>query len=215
MVLWIGCFNNWLARLTHLQVNPQTWTGCRFGYFFFLFYFGRHYSSVLLVLMSLEKCFAVYFPLKAKTVCIVKTAKRTSGIVGVMLAGYDSIYIFITESFNCDEDGLGLCVYNVDFKVISILDSLDSVLYSFGPFLLMFVTNFAIVFKFMIAKCKSNSTESTIQALSKAATRGTAMVVTVSVTFLILTAPTALHMALMFVIQESDKPMYVVLLNVT
>ena len=44
----------------------------------------------------------------------------------------------------------------------------------------------------MRAKCKSNSTESTDQALSKAATRGTAMVVTVSVMFLILTAPTAM-----------------------
>ena len=102
---------------------------------------------MLLVLMSLEKCFAVYFPLKAKTVCTVKTAKWTTGIVGVMLAGYDSIYIFITESFNFVEEGLRLCVYNVDFKVISILNSLDSVLYSFGPFLLMFVTNFAVVFE--------------------------------------------------------------------
>ena len=34
----------------------------------------------------------------------------------------------------------------------------------------MFITN-VIVFKFMKAKCKSNSTESTNQALSKAATR--------------------------------------------
>ena len=132
-----------------------------------------------------------------------------------MLAGYDSIYIFITESFNCDEDGLSLCVYDVDFKVISILNSLDSVLYSFGPFLLMFITNFAIVLKFITVKCKTNSTESTNQALAKSATRGTTMVMTVSVTFLLLTAPTALYVALMFAIQESDKPMYVVLMNVT
>ena len=113
------------------------------------------------------------------------------------------------------EDGLRFYVYNVDFKVISILIFLDSVPYSFGPFLLMFVTNFAIVLKFMSGKCKSNSTESTSQALSKSATRGAVMVVTVSVTFLILTAPNAVYMALMFVIQESDKPMYVVFMNVT
>ena len=47
--------------------------------------------------MSLEKCFAVYFPLKSKTVCTVKTAKWATGIVGVILAGYDSVYIFVTE----------------------------------------------------------------------------------------------------------------------
>ena len=72
----------------------------------------------------------------------------------------------------------------------------DSVLYSFGPFALMFATNFAIVLRFLGAKCKSNqsnSSESTNQALAKSATRGTAMVVTVSVTFLILTAPSALY----------------------
>ena len=84
----------------------------------------------------------------------------------------------------------------IDRNVISALHTVDSVLYSFGPFALMFITNFSIVFKFMRAKCKQNSTESTNQALSKSATRGTAMVITVSVTFIILTAPTAVDMVL-------------------
>ena len=65
--------------------------------------------------------------------------------------------------------------------------TIDSILYAFGPFAVMFITNFGIVIKFMTAKCKkSNSTESTNQALVKAATRGTAMVVTVFATFLLL-----------------------------
>ena len=104
------------------------------------------------------------------------------------------------------------CVYNIDFKVISILIILDSVLYSFGPFLLMLMTNFAIVLQFMTAKCKSTSTESTNQALAKSATRGTAMVVTVSITFILLTAPTAVYGAL-FVNRVADNPMYVVFMN--
>ena len=80
----------------------------------------------------------------------------------------------------------------------------------------MFMTNFAIVFKFMTAKCKStNETESTNQALSKASTRGTAMVVTVSVTFLILTTPTAVYGALYHVLGLSSNPMYVVFMNFT
>ena len=79
----------------------------------------------------------------------------------------------------------------------------------------MFITNFAIVFKFMRAKCKNNSTESTNQALGKAATRGTAMVVTVSVTFLILTTPTAVYGALYHVLGLSNNPMYVVFMNFT
>ena len=74
------------------------------------------------------------------------------------------------------------------------MEAVDSVLYSFGPFTLMFMTNFAISFKFIETKCndkRNTSTESTNQTLAKSATRGTAMVVTVSVTFLLLTAPIA------------------------
>ena len=41
---------------------------------------------MLLVLMSIEKCFAVYFPLRAKTACTVKTAKWSAVVVGVILA---------------------------------------------------------------------------------------------------------------------------------
>ena len=76
----------------------------------------------------------------------------------------------------------------------------------------MFMSNFAIVFKFMKAKCRSNSTESTNQALVKSATRGTAMVITVSVIFLILTASYAVHRTLPNVIQ---LPFYYVFMNFT
>ena len=92
--------------------------------------------------------------------------------------------------------------------------SVDSVLYSFAPFILMSFTNFAIIVKFMRAKCQSSSTESTNQALIKVATRGTAMVVTVSVTFLFLTAPTVVRMALWNVTQLSYyNPVYRAFMN--
>ena len=51
---------------------------------------------MLLVLMSIEKCFAVYFPLKSKSICTVKTAGWVSGIVGVILAGYNSMELFVS-----------------------------------------------------------------------------------------------------------------------
>ena len=163
--------------------------------------------------MSVEKCFAVYFPLKSKTVCTVKTAKWATGIVGLVLTGYDIFHVWSEESRFIQSLGRHVCVVMVDYW--KILFALDSVLYSFGPFILMFMTHFAIVFKFMRAKCQHNSTESTNQALTKVATRGTAMVVTVSVTFLILTVPTAVYMALPHVIQLPNNPFYHVFMNVT
>ena len=216
VILWTGCFGHWLKYLTRDQVKPDTWMDCKLGYF--LFYFGRHYSSMLLVLMSVEKCFAVYFPLKSKTVCTVKAAKWVTSIVGVILVGYDSIYFFIVKSKVLESSGHRACVASVDSEKFDFVFPVDSALYSFGPFVLMFITNFAIVLKFMTAKCKSvqgNYSESTSKALVKSATRGTAMVVTVSITFIILTAPTAVNEAFRHVNNLSQYPMYRVFMNFT
>ena len=57
----------------------------------------------------------------------------------------------------------------------------------------MVLTNGAIIFKFMRALCARDQggTQATNQALSKSANRGTAMLITVSLAFLILTGPVA------------------------
>ena len=126
------------------------------------------------------------------------------------------MYIYVLKASIIESSGLYTCIYVGNSRVI--VEAVDSVLYSFGPFTLMFITNFSIVFKFMGAKCKNtqnNSTESTNQALVQAATRGTAMVVTVSVTFIILTAPTGVAYALSRIVQLEDIPLYRVFMNLT
>ena len=164
--------------------------------------------------MSLEKCFAVYFPLKSKTVCTVRTAKWTTSIVGVILTAYDLQWFVLMESGISEWSGFYSCVagdrYHNSFHLV------DSVPYSYGPFVFMFIINFAIVLRFMRARCKSNhSTESTNQALVKSETRGTAMVVTVSVTFLLLTSPTAVNDALWHTFQLDSIPFYHSFMNLT
>ena len=178
--------------LTRYVVDPWTWVDCKLGPF--LFKFGKHYSSTLLVLMSSEKCFAVYFPLKFKTVCTVKAAKWETGVCALILVGCNSLYLVVLKSSFIKLPGYNNCEV-MDISWVAV-ETIDSVLYSFGPFVLISMTNFAIAFRFMAAKRNHNaSTESTTQALAKSATRGTAMVVTVSITFLILTAPAAIHAA--------------------
>ena len=121
-----------------------------------------------------------------------KTTKWLTGIVGVILAGYCCLYLYAVEARMSELFNSLYCHY--DNRYVIYLFMVDSILYSFGPFILMTITNLTIVFKLMRAECKSrHNTESTDQALAKSATRGTAMVVTVSVTFLLLTAPTAVH----------------------
>ena len=163
--------------------------------------------------MSLEKCFAVNFPLKAKSICTTRTAGWVTGIVGIILAGYDFIYLVDMNAVTLIS-GRHICRIKGDYQVI--LYAIDSVLYSFGPFTFMLITNFAIVFKFMRAECnQNNSSESTNQALAKSATRGTAMVVTVSITFLLLTAPTAVNIQQSNGTYFSYNPLYRAFMNLT
>ena len=129
VVLWAGCFPGWMIFLTRNGIHIWTWTRCTLGPF--LFRFGRHYSSMILVLMSLEKCFAVYFPLKSKTVCTVRTAKWTAGILGVILAGYDSVYFVAMKPIVSRSSNKEDCILIDKYRLV--LFSVDSVLYSFGP----------------------------------------------------------------------------------
>ena len=162
--------------------------------------------------MSVEKCFAVYFPLKSKTVCTVKTAKWATGIVGVILVGCNSVYFVAFETI-IKPSGNKDCLLTPKYTVA--LWTVDSVLYSFLPLSLMFITNIAIAVKFMKAKCKRNtSAEITKQALAKSATRGTAMVVTVSVIFLLLNSLEGLKNAVPSLVLEVI-PWYRVLMNFT
>ena len=169
--------------------------------------------------MSVEKCIAVYFPLKSKAVCTVRSAKWVTGIAGIVLAGYNVLYFLAMEPQIENTSGFVKCVVASDYwKTYLFYYSLDSILYSFEPFTLMFITNFAIVLKFMKTKCNSNeinSTESTDQALVKAATRGTVMVVSVSATFLLLTVPGGVAYALRPLTHLDAFPEYRVFMNLT
>ena len=187
--MWVAFFA-WFRYLTRWRVDPIQWTDCKLGHF--VYYFFRHYSSTLLVIMAIEKFFALYFPLKSKTVCTVKTAKWATGVSAFIFFSYDIQYLVLYKGE--PRDGVSSC-FIPNRKYFRTLDWIDSILYSFGTFTIMLLVNCAIIAKFMQAKCENffqNSTESTSQALNKYATKGTAMVVTVSVTFIVLTSPVAI-----------------------
>ena len=142
--------------------------------------------------MSLEKFFALYFPLKSKILCTVKTAKWVTGVSALIFFSYDSQYLIVYKFVKTNGD---INCFFANKNHLAILYKIDFILYSFGTFTIMLLVNCAIVAKFMKAKCQNifhNSTESTSQALNKYATKGTAMVVTVSVTFIVLTAPVSI-----------------------
>ena len=133
--------------------------------------------------MSVEKCFALYFPLKAKTVCTVRTAKWSTAIMASFFFIYHVQILIFFKPPSCAPS---------DQTYEKILSFIGSTFYCYAPFTVMFIANFAIMYKFIEAKrmsSSSNHTESTSQALNKYALKGTAMVIVVTVIFIILTLP--------------------------
>ena len=187
----------WVAYLTRWRVNPEVWGDCKLDYF--IYYFCAHYSSALLVIMSLEKFFALFFPIRAKQICTVRTAKIVCAFSAFIFAAFDSQFFFVIDAYT-DDDGYDSCKYlNENYEII--FNRIDSTLYSFGPFAIMIVANSAIIYKFMQAKLKQNkqvstTTQMTNQTLSKTATKGTVMLVTVSFGFVILTGPISVAYAM-------------------
>ena len=157
-------------------------------------------------MMSVEKCIVVYFPLKVKNICTVKTAKWACLVAALIIAAFNSQWFFIIEN-----PKTYYCLHTkVSTSYILIYNRIDSIIYSFGPFAIMGLTNICIIYKFMKAKMAlKRGTESTNQALSKSAMRGTAILITVSLTFIILTGPNAIYYSL--VTDSFDLMVYVTL----
>ena len=175
--------------------------------------FSSEWSSFLLSIMCIEKFFVLYFPLKTRSICTVAMAKRVTIVVTLLLAGYNMQHFFIRKS-RVYPNGSKRCQYvNVPDSYELTNYRTEYTLYSFAPFTIMVLTNGAIIYKFMRASCAHDQggTESTNQALSRSANRGTAMLITVSLAFLILTGPSAAFALITYKANPMQKAVVVLL----
>ena len=120
-----------------------------------------------------------------------KYGKKLSLVTAIIFIGFNLQFFFISKKFG---DSFGeYCYYgNIPEQYRNILFSIVvATLYSYGPFSIMTFTNLAIIYKFVSVKWRNRqgNTDSTSQAVSKSATRGTAMLLIISFTFIILTSP--------------------------
>ena len=120
-------------------------------------------------------------------------AKRVTFGPTLFLDAYNMQNFFIWEAA-VHPGGFKLCTFVNKFdSYVLIYFKFENTLYSLAPFTIMFLTTGAIIYKFMRVSYARDQggTESTNQALGKSANKGTAMLIIVSVAFLILTGPVA------------------------
>ena len=152
-------------------------------------------------MMSVEKIIALYFPFKSRNICTVRTEKWASGIAFVFFCLLNFFWFFVVKALKGDRGARNNACDFEDFFVKFYLnwERIDGVLYSFGPFAIVAFTNIAIIYQFVQAKLtnrRCGRTESTKKALDNAAMRGTTIFITVTMTFIILTAPAQIFFAI-------------------
>ena len=103
---------------------------------------------MILVIMSIEKLFALYFPLKAKSYCTVQTAKWVTSILAITFVGLN-VPILIFYKFDVE-----ICVIT---KHIGFIQIMDTVFYALLPIVVMILGNAAIIYKLMYIKYKGIS----------------------------------------------------------
>ena len=124
----------------------------------------------------------------------------------------DLFWFFVVKQLKGDAGERNLACVFEDFLVKYVLDisKIDGLLYSFVPFAIMGLTNIAIIYKFIQAKMasKHGGTESTNQALANVAMRRTAILITVTMTFIILTGPANIVSVITLNILNRTIPLY-------
>ena len=122
----------WTYYFSHGEVNFFALTGCKIIYF--VYFFCLKYPSTILVILSVEKFIALYFPLRAKRVCNLGTAKRVVIVTAMLFAGLDCQFFFIVN-LQTDTSGTKICNFvNVSPNYILVLIGLITpILHSFAP----------------------------------------------------------------------------------
>lgn len=173
----------------HLVRYPSLPEEVSCGLMLFLFFFAQYSASWLIVIISLERFVAVWFPLRVSLISTKRHAVLFLVIGSLIFIG-PSVWTFWLYA-RLDHDHYGpVCVIRLRYDVArAVLKKLHPILYIILPFVLILVTNVLIIFGLRKArrfgqqvKVNGFRTRGRYQAPSKM----TAMLLTTAFVFLLL-----------------------------
>ena len=147
-------------------------------------------SSVwLVVLMTVERCIAVIWPLKISGWVTMKRARIVVSILYVIMAAFNSVYLIIMTSIPTLRNR-NKCIIEEShvpfFRSIWVV--IEMVVYAYVPQILIFILNIVIIIK--LAEARKEQAEMRNAAKSEQSQgQVTAMLLMVSITFFVLTNP--------------------------
>ena len=199
-VLYLGLLRNFIRELYDVDVRDHSEPVCKLH--IFLVYFTGHFSAWVLVAVAVERFISVWFPFKAKVLCTRRNGLFALLLLVAILLAADG-HFFWTHGVRFIKYKkriyrYGCTINNPDYEHFDefIWPWIDAFFFSYGPFALMLTCNIMIIVRLLRPRLQKSHGRNAIsdKNASKMNTM-TAMLLTVSFTFLLLTAPISLYIS--------------------
>lgn len=190
-VLYTGLLGNIILATLGINVFTISDLTCKFGCFFT--FYAEQVESWILVQLSIERLFAVYWPLTYST--FYTRSKAGLGVaISALVLMFPNLHWFwmygleVSSLASNNKTCRAIDVKYHDF-VLGVWSWVDLILCSLLPFILMLVINLAIIIQ---VKCKLHDSLRSSSQMNNM----TLTLIIVTFTFFLLTAPLALYTAM-------------------
>ena len=192
LVLYLSGFKTWLRVITGFELLHLSNATCKA--FMFMFLQSLHLSAFFIVAVTLDRFLTVMFPFNKSIFGNLRHTKSASLLAFVFIMFYNC-HVFWTISLQKYSDGWVTCSPSSrTFFMCEVYPWLKLALYTIVPFFLVLVFNLFIVLKMYQAHNQFNSdVDSSTNRYRNGQYRITVMLLGVSMTWLVLTAPFALY----------------------
>ena len=197
-MLWNGLMRQYPRYAHSIFVRSHSLAACRLH--IFLTYWGGQFAAWILVCMTMERFFAIFSPHKSKQYVSKLSCGIVVGVIGVLLAGLNEhffkthLLVFYYGRYYCVTDS------NYGDFMQQIWTWIDFAFFSFIPFGILVIANAGIILRIAhsnyVRKHNMKQSSGGVKMTSM-----TAILLTVSLIFLLTTAPISIYL----VIQENVK----------
>lgn len=203
--LYLSGFKTWLRVLTGFELLHISNGSCKL--LMFLFLQSLHLSAIFIVAVTIDRYLTIWFTFKNTALHVVKRAGTITLCAFCSLLFYNC-HVFWTIGLQETEQKRLICApFTENAFMCEIFPWLKLSLYTVVPFLIVFILNFAIVIKmfsvFYSLKKQTDESDDRNSQAQMGQYRITVMLLAVSFTWLILTAPFTLFI---FVSEAADDP---------
>lgn len=189
LVLYFSALKTWLRVITEYEILHQSYLSCKL--ITFILHASFHLSSWFVVLVNLDRFYAIWWPIRAVFVFSPKRAKIVLVATTLSACIYSS-HVFWTYTLKLDDKGRILTCVSSDkyqYFMMHIFPSLKLTTYCFLPFAFVLMMNIAII-------CKLVRRSNQVRRLTSQAHQSVnnkykivSLLLTLSFTWLILTSP--------------------------